>query len=230
MALLEGASTDNALTRFRKVKISGIFHEGKSSLLPPQYLSGQRIEYRSDLNASSDIFTPRHTPPTLQSPFGSTASLARKPMTPVLAHVRTDSLASSGTTSDTVSSTWATVTSKNKNRPLTDTLRPVSNEPLDTSVKRNRAGQRIDTPGEYDREEVQRLKKLKGCNQHYIGVGCCHYNAGRADKCPHKHSYKFSKTELKSLRVVAKETPCKRGHDCDDVNCIYGMSLMQPSL
>lgn len=97
-----------------------------------------------------------------------------------------------------------------------------STVPLDSPISRNRAGQRVDDILEYDRDEVQRIKKLKSCNQHYIGNGCCHYNAGKADKCPHAHHHKFSEADLKVLRVVARETPCKKGHYCDDVKCIYG--------
>jgi hypothetical protein len=158
--------------------------------------------------------------PALSSPFGSMTNVPVASMTPPT-HTRTDSFASSTNASDNGGSTWATVTSKQKHKPLVDLHRQM-NENVAESVKRNRAGQRVDVPGDYDRDEVQRIKKLKGCNQHYIGGGCCHYIAGREDKCPHSHHYNFSKEELKTLRVVAKETPCKRGHDCDDPKCIYG--------
>ena len=87
---------------------------------------------------------------------------------------------------------------------------------------RNLKGQRIDDTLDYDRDEVQRLKKLKMCNQHYIGLGCCHYNAGKSDKCPHRHDIRLTTKERYSLRVVARETPCKKGFECDDVKCIYG--------
>ncbi|KAK5167830.1 uncharacterized protein LTR77_007529 [Saxophila tyrrhenica] len=230
VALLEGApfNMDLANMPFRKLKLAGIFQETKNH---QTYCSGgQRVDSRISLNATSEAFTPRNATPvgqsfSVQSPPSSAAGLenARPSF-----HARTDSITSSGNNSDVANSTWATVISKNKLRPLADTLRRQSVEPAAT-IKRNRAGQRIDVPGDYDRDEVQRIKKLKGCNQHYIGAGCCHYNAGRADKCPHNHHFKFSAAELKTLRVVAKETPCKRGHDCDDVNCIYGHMCPFPS-
>ena len=60
------------------------------------------------------------------------------------------------------------------------------------------------------------------CNQFYIGNGCCHYEAGKADKCPHRHDIKLNAQEKHYLRVVARETPCKRGTHCEDLKCIYG--------
>ncbi len=224
VAMLEGPPFDSVLNDlpFRKVKLSSIFCESKGSIGQMYQFSGQRVDSRISLSATSEVFTPRTTTPSLRSPFSSVTAAPREEMRPPPKHMRTDSITSSGNTSDNNASTWATVTSKNKHRPLTDRLRRPSNEPVEPPIKRNRAGQRIDIPGDYDRDEVQRVKKMKGCNQHYIGMGCCHYNAGRPDKCPHNHHYNFTRQELKTLRVVAKETPCKRGHECDDKNCIYG--------
>jgi hypothetical protein len=31
------------------------------------------------------------------------------------------------------------------------------------------------------------------------------------------------------LRVVARETPCKKGHECDDPKCIYGHQCPFPA-
>ena len=137
------------------------------------------------------------------------------------AHERQMSTASVASSGSDRAGGWSVVAAKSKNQPLTDLCRPPP-EPVDT-IKRNKHGQRIDEVLEYDRAEVQRLKKLKPCNQHYLNPnGCCHYNAGKADKCPHAHNFTFSPTDLKNLRVVAHETPCKKGHECDDRLCIYG--------
>jgi hypothetical protein len=223
VTLLEGVPFEKelAVLPFTKVKFSGIFRNSKINLSQMDLLTGrpQRADSRVGLNGASDIFTPRSMTPVFQSPFSSNANLPSAAVGAPLSHVRTNSFASSGNTSDK-EATWAVVTRKNQHKPLADLPRPAP-EPVDT-VKRNRAGQRVDIPGDYDRDEVQRIKKLKSCNQHYIGIGCCHYNAGREDKCPHNHDFTFSAADLKTLRVVAKETPCKKGHECDDPKCIYG--------
>ena len=113
---------------------------------------------------------------------------------------------------------------KKATAPLTDLSRPATAQvTMSPPIKRNKAGQRLDDILDYDREDVQRVKKLKSCNQHYIGEnGCCHFNAGKPDKCPHAHHHKFTEQDLKTLRVVARETPCKKGHYCEDPKCIYG--------
>lgn len=113
------------------------------------------------------------------------------------------------------------IASKKATQPLAD-FRPASAPVPATPIKRNKFNQRLDDVLDYDRDEVQRVKKLKSCNQHYIGNGCCHFNAGKPDKCPHAHNNRLTDADLKVLRVVARETPCKKGHDCDDPKCIYG--------
>jgi hypothetical protein len=71
------------------------------------------------------------------------------------------------------------------------------------------------------------LKKLKLCNQHYIGRGCCHWQA-KNGACPHKHEYQLSTKDKKWLRVVARETVCKKGTYCVDFECIYGHHCPYP--
>ncbi|KAK1080247.1 hypothetical protein LTR48_007843, partial [Friedmanniomyces endolithicus] len=134
-------------------------------------------------------------------------------------HLRTFSSTSvSSSDASNPTSSWALVAKTSAARP--QTTAPTSffagTTPTTTSVAkeilRNRAGHRVDEALDYDREEVLRLKKLKMCNQHYIGGGCCHYNAGKSDKCPHKHEIKVTAQERYFLRVVARETPCKKGY------------------
>ncbi|KAK0361064.1 hypothetical protein LTR91_026590, partial [Friedmanniomyces endolithicus] len=135
-------------------------------------------------------------------------------------HLRTFSSTSvSSSDASNPTSSWALVAKTSAFRPLTSA--PTSSSSVATTstttsvakeILRNRAGHRVDEPLDYDREEVIRLKKLKMCNQHYIGGGCCHYNAGKSDKCPHKHEVKVTAQERYFLRVVARETPCKKGY------------------
>ena len=86
-------------------------------------------------------------------------------------HLRDNSVESSGNSSE--GGTWATVTSKNAHRPLKNLVRS-NTEPAESGIKRNKKGQRLDEPMEYDRDEVQRIKKMKSCNQHYIGMYLSH--------------------------------------------------------
>ncbi|EMC98277.1 hypothetical protein BAUCODRAFT_419523 [Baudoinia panamericana UAMH 10762] len=232
VTLLEGVPFEKELAGmpFPKLKYSGIFRETKINVAPPDSLTGmtRRVDSRG-LNAASSIFTPRTATPL--SPYKTPSSgipqldgaLAQR-----LPHLRTMSVTSSGNTSDSggAVSSWAAITRASADRPLTDIKRTPSGSTVElgrnTEIQRNRHGHRIDEPLDYDRDEVQRLKKYKMCNQHYIGVGCCHFNAGKSDKCPHRHDVKLTQHELYVLRMVARETPCKKGLYCDDTKCIYG--------
>lgn len=223
IALLEGVPFGEQFSALplRHTRIPGVFHN-TGLILPPHkdFHPNAREGFGSNnsLNANSSIFTPRTTTPAnLSSPFGSVTSLDQH-STAGGPYPRVDSVDNS---SDAGGGTWATVTRKNAHRPVENMVITPTRGIL-PSVHRNKQGQRVDMAMEYDRSEVQRIKKLKSCNQHYIGNGCCHYNAGKANKCPHHHHLTFTPAELNTLRVVARETPCKRGHECDDPKCIYG--------
>ena len=230
VTLLEGVPFEKELAalEYRTVKFPNLFRD-KKLVAPGQQmdlLTGPhpRLDSSTPLNAASGVFTPcTNTPNTALSPLRSISSLNLDGQTMAVKapHSRQDSCTSSGAISETDGGSWSTVAKKNAHLPLADILRPLPGL-RENVIKRNKKGQRVDEQMDYDRDEVQRIKKLKSCNQHYIGVGCCHFNAGKADKCPHSHHYKFTAPELKILRVVARETPCKKGHECDDVKCIYG--------
>ncbi|PYH66802.1 CCCH zinc finger protein [Aspergillus vadensis CBS 113365] len=85
-------------------------------------------------------------------------------------------------------------------------------------VERNKYGQRVDRVDfkSIPREEMNRLKKLKLCNLHYL-LGEC-----TIDNCQHDHSRKLTKSELSVLTAIARMTPCRYGLDCDDPECTYG--------
>lgn len=84
-------------------------------------------------------------------------------------------------------------------------------------IPRNKYGQRVDPPLNYDKTEVNRVKKIHMCNVHFLR-GDCPYGEG----CSHDHSYKPTKNELVTLKYVARMTPCRFGTECDDPKCIYG--------
>ena len=79
----------------------------------------------------------------------------------------------------------------------------------------------------YDAQKVADMKKLKLCNQHYIGKGCCHYVSGN-NNCPHRHDMELTKEDKYWLRVVSRETLCKKHKQCRDPDCIYGHQCPYP--
>ena len=89
--------------------------------------------------------------------------------------------------------------------------------PVSAGIPRNRYGQRVDPQLQYDKTEVNRVKKIHMCNVHYLRKDCPY-----GDECTHDHSYKPSKNELTTLKYVARMTPCRFGTECDDLGCIYG--------
>lgn len=200
LTVIEGAPLDKDMMALplQIKKFPTLFHAGKVAIPGQSNSPRERVDTPGmALNATSNVFTPR---------TGSADSRAGT--------ASPQPLRAGG------APTWAAITTKNAHKPLTDIPRSTP-EPAN-AVKRNRRGQRLDVELEFDYDEVQRVKRLKACNQHFIGAGCCHFNAGRKDKCPHNHDVKFTQQDLKWLRAVARETPCKRGHECTDAQCIYG--------
>ncbi|KAF2190134.1 hypothetical protein K469DRAFT_657856 [Zopfia rhizophila CBS 207.26] len=101
--------------------------------------------------------------------------------------------------------------------PVTEapTYKPSSREEL---IARNRAGQRVDPPcRDYNKEEIDRVKKLKMCNVHFLRQECPY-----GTNCTHIHDYKPTAGEIATLRLVARMAPCQNGSACQDVKCIYG--------
>jgi hypothetical protein len=87
------------------------------------------------------------------------------------------------------------------------TARPLSKD----NIPRNRNGIRIDPPVKHDKSEVERVRKLKMCNVHYLR-GECPYNG----KCTHKHNVVPTKKDLEILKVVARYACCRAGGGCAD--------------
>ena len=179
LTLLEGIPFEKEFTslKLNTKKFPELFREtqilGQMDLLGG--IRGRVDSRNSVLNGASGVFTPRTS-----TPATGVATVYSS---------RDASLGSASAVSSTPEpnpNMWSVVTAKNAHRPLIDKTRPVV-EPTQTitrnQVKRNKHGERIDIELDYNRDDVQRIKKLKSCNQHYIGIGCCHYNAGKADKC-----------------------------------------------
>lgn len=87
----------------------------------------------------------------------------------------------------------------------------------------DRAGQRIDPFVKYDKAEVDRVKKLKLCNAHFLRDGCNYPNS-----CNHSHDYSPTEADLAALRIVARMAPCISGSACQDAKCIYGHRCPAP--
>ncbi|KAJ4983239.1 CCCH zinc finger dna binding protein [Stagonosporopsis vannaccii] len=101
-------------------------------------------------------------------------------------------------------------------------------EPADRneSIARNRAGQRIDPPcKDYDKAEVDRVKKLKLCNVHFLRQEC-----SWGMRCTHRHDYDPSRSEIATLRLVARMSPCASGSVCQDFKCMFGHRCPAPPI
>ncbi|GAB7357987.1 hypothetical protein MBLNU230_g0154t1 [Neophaeotheca triangularis] len=217
-------SHDLAMLPFQTAKFPGIFRDTKINLTGEN--ARNLREHTNVLNGIatfSPIATPRSLTPA-SAPIGSHLPVRQQPS-------RQDSTSSAGVPSENGSGrsngafTWSAVARTNQHKPVTTAYQRENAEPS-KDVKRNKQGYRLDDIPEYNREEVQRVKGLKMCNQKYLGInGCCH----RPEKCPHRHDLVPSNAELKTLRVVARETPCKKGTGCEDPYCIYGHRCPYPA-
>lgn len=87
------------------------------------------------------------------------------------------------------------------------------------TVERNKYGQRVDRFDfkAINRDELNRLKKLKLCNYYFL-LGEC----PNEENCYHDHDRKLTRQELHTLSAIARMTPCRFGLDCSDPDCIYG--------
>ncbi|KAK6398424.1 hypothetical protein LTR95_019468, partial [Oleoguttula sp. CCFEE 5521] len=193
---------------------------------PPDLLTGQRGRQPSQLSAASGLFTPRmDTPASFISTPKIGDSLARHVgLPPLNTSRRADSSASSSLVSPTDSvdnlmlqDSWAAKAKRAAKLPPPEPApRPIQG-PADI-IRRNRKGQRIDSSIEYESDAFNVVKKLKLCNQHYLMPDGCN----KSHKCHHRHDYRPTDKEMKKLRAVARETPCKRGTACEEEGCIHG--------
>lgn len=230
VTLLEGVPFEKELLElpFRTVGFPGVFRDMKINLGNTfDFITGPvtRNRENSILNASSGIFTPRTTTPaSTYTPGGGIPELDGQ--LPVRANIlRTDSVASSMTnlsisnTSQTAkpANSWAKLAITAADLPQTNTAPPREQVPV---ARHNKKGQRIDPPiPVVEESELYRVKKIKMCNQHYLGKDGCGRPSG---KCGHRHDYRPSASEMKTLVRVSRETPCRNGVGCDEPACIYG--------
>jgi hypothetical protein len=235
VVLLEGVPFEKELVPlpYRTKKFPGIFRDTKIVLNPSAYAYYQHISSIADTSSAalkkynmlSGLPTrfpaPARTPALVDSPLPSNAALAMTyiPRTPSSSTLASDA---GGTPSFKPSISWAAKAAAPP--PLVTNLpvyKPVNREEV---IARNRAGQRIDPPcKDYDKTEVDRIKKMKMCNVHFLR-GECPYDKS----CTHEHAHNPSQDELSTLRLVARMAPCINGSGCQDIRCIYGHRCPAP--
>lgn len=165
------------------------------------------------------------TTPSLRSDsrLGAFQSEVKSEMQP-----RTMSLSSSSTSVENAipkPMTWASLANKTKAAPVTMSATLLKKEAPVPTIRRNKLGQRLDPPPpEYKKDEVNRLKKMKLCNAYYLRHDCTYED----DKCSHDHFYKCTKSEIETLKLVARMSCCIYGSECSDEVCIYGHNCPFP--
>lgn len=84
-------------------------------------------------------------------------------------------------------------------------------------IPRNSQGQRVDLPITVPRAVLDSLRGRKWCNTHYL-LGYC----GFMESCSYEHETPLNENQKNGLRLIARQTPCVEGLDCDDLDCISG--------
>ncbi|KAI5367687.1 hypothetical protein Slin15195_G028180 [Septoria linicola] len=236
-----------AVLPFDKRTIPGLFRDTKISLAF-DLLSGNprsRHDSKNVFNPASAMFTP---PPSTRTPAPSTPMYSPATLSFRDNSTRANSITSSVAVSEPAvvagapgpapasvptpvpssAGGWANIARRNAHLPFKDIAKPqVEDAYTGPVVLVNKNDFRIDKDMDYDHDKVYKLKQAKYCNQHYIGRGCCHYRAANG-ACPHEHNTKLSEDDKKWLRVVARETVCKKGTSCREFDCIYGHHCPYP--
>ncbi|KAF2851548.1 hypothetical protein T440DRAFT_448823 [Plenodomus tracheiphilus IPT5] len=157
----------------------------------------------------------------MDSPVPGKAMPSNLPRTPSTSTVASDGFLSFKP-HNIVSTSWAAkAAAPAPPLPTSPAYQPASREEV---IARNRSGQRIDPPcKDYDKTEVDRVKKLKLCNVHFLRTECPY-----DDGCTHVHDFEPTKEEIRTLRLVARMAPCQNGSGCQDIKCIYGHRCPAP--
>jgi hypothetical protein len=212
--LLEGVPFERELAslkeNFRTTKFEQMFRSTKLAT-PYQLQSAPGPIQRPLQTLSANI--PMGSP-LVQVPSNSTSD-----------EVTSSTTGSMTSKSNTPTPTWASMTAApfipSASSPATrSTTKGGTGLAMSTpGINRNRLGQRIDDLDEsIPNEDIKRVKKLKLCNIYFLnGADAC-----TNTRCTHDHDYNITKNDLKTLRQVARMTPCYFKTECDDARCIYG--------
>ncbi|KAF2633045.1 hypothetical protein BU25DRAFT_487392 [Macroventuria anomochaeta] len=230
--LLEGVPFEKELLPlpYGTKKFPNIFRDSKlvawghNTFVPgqPRHVSGAGSPAQKVYDISTGLPSrfPAPPPQVMDSPIPARATAVGLPRTPSTSTIASDGFITTKATPPMNS--WA---AKAAAPPPPASALPAY-EPADRNevIARNRAGQRIDPPcKDYDKTEVDRVKKLKLCNVHFLRQECP-YDM----QCTHKHTYQPSRGEIATLRLVARMSPCQNGSGCQDVKCIFGHRCPAP--
>ncbi|KAL8995921.1 MAG: hypothetical protein Q9169_004457 [Polycauliona sp. 2 TL-2023] len=108
----------------------------------------------------------------------------------------------------------STAATANEVRPSSTSLgSPKAGPQFEYIAPYNQFGQRVDHPIKARQAALQFIKSKKWCKNHYL-LGYCGYPEG---ECAFPHQPALDETRLNALRVFARQVPCGRGLECDDV-------------
>ncbi|KAF2667042.1 hypothetical protein BT63DRAFT_427461, partial [Microthyrium microscopicum] len=214
----------------------------------PAPSDGQQHGHYKDANAPKPSDTTNGQPATNKKPpnpapvKNSWADIVKQPTPePILVAEPLPAAPSRASRHSSTGSTWDTMAANKKSKVHTRKVSSGSNfmtdiletcEQDEDGIWWTETGRRIDpVPAKYNKDEVDRVKKLKLCNVHYLR-GPCPYDQAlkhpkvnkhtKDGKCTHRHDYKATKAELETLALVARMAPCSNGMECEDGPCIYG--------
>lgn len=231
VVLLEGVPFEKELLPlpYRTKKFPGVFRDskivawGNATFVPGQqrHVTDSGSHTQKIYNISTGLPSRFPAPPqVLDSPIPASATAVDFPRTPSSSTIASDGNVNKK--APQVINSWAAKAAA----PAPPLPALPAYEPADRNevIARNRAGQRIDPPcKDYDKLEVERVKKLKLCNIHYLRQECP-YDM----ECTHNHDYNPNRSELAFLRLVARMSPCLNGSGCQDVKCIFGHRCPAP--
>ncbi|KAL1598540.1 hypothetical protein SLS59_006827 [Nothophoma quercina] len=224
VVLLEGVPFEKELLPLPYVtkKFPDIFRDRKLVVFPDQqHHVGTGIPAQKVYDISTGL--PGRFPPppqVMDSPMPARAIAVGLPRTPSSSTIASDGFIAAK--APPVMNTWAAkAAAPPPPKPASPAYEPVDRNEV---IARNRAGQRIDLPcKDYDKTEVDRVKRLKLCNVHFLRQECPY-----GMQCTHKHAYEPSRSEIATLRLVARMSPCQNGSGCQDAKCIFGHRCPAP--
>ncbi|KOS37219.1 hypothetical protein ACN38_g11995 [Penicillium nordicum] len=238
--LFLGCPSNEEYARSLTELISGANYKGRVSLVEGLPLEKEFDYFREQdyrITQFPDVFrTTKIAPMTLTAPSATNATNAPSWAAPWKSAIPSRTLLTPSPTQQfqtpaPLSRTSTSTSLSNLGAPLA----PVTNKPESSdfqvvrskvpgaappkTVERNKYGQRVDRLDfkSIPRDDLNKLKKLKLCNYHFL-LGEC----PNEENCYHDHDRKLSRQDLHILSAIARMTPCRFGLECDDVECIYG--------
>ncbi|KAF1847003.1 uncharacterized protein K460DRAFT_51679 [Cucurbitaria berberidis CBS 394.84] len=236
VVLLEGVPFEKELVHlpYSTKRFPGLFRDSKivvwgSASVPHQPTTplGSASPGMKTFNMLSGLPTrfpaPARSPGNslMDSPIPARALMMNLPRTPSSSTLASDGFPTSKPALAATNSWAAKAAAPAPAVPDSPLYKPANREEV---IARNRTGQRVDPPSkDYDKAEVDRIKKIKMCNVHFLRNECPYDT-----NCTHLHQYKPTKDEVSTLRLVARMAPCQNGSGCEDIKCIYGHRCPAP--